>query len=219
MESNVLKYKATLYNSVEWLIYAILPDGSSGFEFNYTGPYNIYGNKAIDGLTVQIAPMPSSGLDSYFDQAAGMYPLNCSVEGSYIGGGSEAVYKLVYHTEGSSSSRSTMIFALPHLTNSLIDESSGNATGITIYSPTKGTMTGYLTNTLTMSETLNFDIGFLPYAQISNGTSLTYTTDQLKLIAQAANSELATDIPTLIAGQEMDSTYGAGNFINSRSIR
>ncbi|GMG55970.1 unnamed protein product [Ambrosiozyma monospora] len=105
-----------------------------------------------------------------------------------------------------------MIFALPHQVESLSSETSIHATGISLYSPTKGDMYAFLYNSLVMSETLNLDVGFLPYAEISSGSTLSYTADQLKLIAEAANSELSVDIPTLINDQ--DSTYTAGKLID-----
>ncbi|ODV96666.1 hypothetical protein PACTADRAFT_39792 [Pachysolen tannophilus NRRL Y-2460] len=212
LASGILKYRATLYNEVDWLIYVTLPDGytTSDFSFTTESSYELKGSASIDGLIIQVAVAPDSTQEAYYDEAAGMYPTAANVSGT-VTDSTSAVYSLSYTTSGKSYSGSTMVFALAHHVDSLSSTTADLATGISLYSTTKGKMYGYLTTELIMEETLETDIQFLPW--VANMTSdLSYTADQLQLIAAAANSELSVDIATTVAS--LDSNYYSGKVID-----
>lgn len=211
LDKNMSKYRATLVNGVEWLIYVTVPSDSTNFNLTAESPYKIKGSTAIDGLIIQIAVAPdSSSAEGYYDEAAGMYATDASVEGS-VSGGTSAEYKFAYTTKGSSSSGKTMVFALPHHVESLTSTTKECSTGIKLTSTSKGDMYGYLTNELVMSEALETGILFLPWVQ-NMGSDLSYTSEQLTLLAKSANEELAVDIKETVAS--MDSMYYSGKVID-----
>lgn len=211
LTKNISKYRATLVNGVEWLIYVTVPSGSKNFNLTAESPYKITGSTAIDGLIIQIAVAPgSSSAEGYYDEAAGMYATDASVEGS-VSGGSSAEYKFVYTTKGTSSSGKTIVFALPHHVESLSSTTKESSTGIKLTSTTKGDMYGYLTNELVMSETLETGIQFLPWVQ-NMGSDLSYTSEQLTLLAKTANEELSVDIKETV--DSMDSMYYSGKVLD-----
>lgn len=211
LDKNMSKYRATLFNGVEWLIYVTVPSDSTNFNLTAESPYKIKGSTAIDGLIIQIAVAPdSSSAEGYYDEAAGMYATDASVEGS-VSGGVSAEYKFAYTTKGSSSSGKTIVFALPHHVESLTSTTKECSTGIKLTSTSKGDMYGYLTNELVMSEALETDILFLPWVQ-NMGSDLSYTSEQLTLLAKSANEELAVDIKETVAS--MNSMYYSGKVLD-----
>lgn len=207
--ANVLKYRLSLFNGVEYLMYVILPDGAS-FDLKVIDSFHIAGTKAIDGLVVQLAVAPGdSSNDAYYDEAAGAYPTSVLLAGS--ASGSTAEYSFNYNVNGTSSSGNTIIFALPHHISSLSSETSSKKTPITLLSTTKGEMSAFLTNKLTLQETLNQNVDFLPWSPLmTNG--LSYSADQLSLLASVAQSELNVDISLTVAG--MDSNYFSGKVLD-----
>ena len=78
--SNVLKYRATLLNNVQWLIYVTLPDKDTDFKLEVEDFYNLKGSKPVDGLIIQVAIAPEDNdNDKYYDAAAGMYVTGATV--------------------------------------------------------------------------------------------------------------------------------------------
>ncbi|RLV85162.1 Endo-13 [Meyerozyma sp. JA9] len=213
LNSNVLKYRVKLFNGIEWLAYVTLPKGSSSdFKLSAKSSYSIEGSKAVDGLLLQIAVAPSSSSDEkYYDQAAGQYAVSASVEGQ-VSSGTSVNYSFKYETKGSSSSGKTIVFALPHHLDSLTGDTKSASTGIELTSTTKGDMTGFLTNELSFSETLtSSQVSFLPWTSQMK-SALSYTKDQLQLLAKTANSELSVDINNAV--NSVDSTYSSGKVLD-----
>ncbi|KAI5967443.1 ACF3 [Candida theae] len=208
LPSTVLKYRATLFNGVEWLIYITLPAEDADFEFTAEDSYHLRASKSVDGLIIQVAISPETSKDSFYDAAAGMYVTDATIQGT-VGCSSSASYSFVYQTAGTSSSGNPIIFALPHHLQTLT--STSGATGITVSSQTKGEMTGFLTKQLSFSETIDKNIQFLPYLE-GRTEALTYTSEQLTLLASSANDELAVDIASTVAN--MNSNYFSGKVID-----
>ncbi|KAI5961771.1 ACF3 [Candida margitis] len=205
---NILKYRATLFNGVEWLIYITLPAEDDDFEFTAEDSFHLRASKSVDGLIIQVAVAPESSKDQFYDAAAGIYVTDATLQGT-VACSSSASYSFVYETSGSSSSGNPIIFALPHHLQTLT--STDGATGITISSQTKGEMTAFLTNQLSFSETIDKNIQFLPY-HAGRSDQLSYSADQLSLIAKSANEELAADIATTV--ENMNSNYFSGKVID-----
>ncbi|KAI3403869.2 ACF3 [Candida oxycetoniae] len=204
---NVLKYRATLLNDIDWLIYITLPVADENFKLSVSNVYSLEASKSVDGLIVQVAFAPDQEQDKFYDAAAGMYPVRATVQGSVVCS-SAASYQIVYDTQGTSSSGKPIIFALPHHLESLNAE---GATGIKISSQTKGEMSGFLTNVLSFTEVIDKKIQFLPYLA-GTTTPLVYSTDQLALLAKTANEELAVDITASV--KNMNSNYFSGKVID-----
>ncbi|CAH2350714.1 endo-1,3(4)-beta-glucanase 1 [[Candida] railenensis] len=216
LPSNVQKFRATLFNGVQWLIYVTIPASSSKrstseFTFTVSTAYELTASESIDGLIVQYAVAPTdSDLDTYYDQAAGLYAISASVSGSVVDG-TDAIYEFTYETIGSSSSGKTILFALPHHVESMTSASASGSTGISLSSTTKGEMYAYLANYLEFAETLQTDIQFLPWSQTAT-SALSYTSEQLALLAEVANDDLSVDIASTVAS--MDSNYYSGKVID-----
>ncbi|RCK56540.1 Endo-1,3(4)-beta-glucanase 1 [Candida viswanathii] len=208
---NVIKYRATLLNGIEWLIYVTLPTADTEFELEVSSIHAIEGSASVDGLIIQVAIAPEdSDQDAYYDAAAGTYVTTATLLGSVVCD-TAASYKISYLTRGTSSSGKPLIFALPHHLSALTGDVLSAATGIQVASTTKGNMTGFLTDELSFSETINYDVEFLPWLPSLSGP-LTYTQDQLTLLASSANHELAVDIRSTVAN--MNSNYFSGKVID-----
>lgn len=219
LNPSILKYRATLFNGVEWIVYVTLPNESDSFELSATNPYYIQGSTSIDGLIIQVAVAPSSNslqtsdhsnLEGYYDTSAGMYVVESDLVGT-ITTGTSAQYGFQYTTEGKSSSGLPIVFVLPHHAESLVSSVAQTATGISLSSTTKGEMFAYLTDEILMSESLQTDIQFLPWTQTMTGP-LSYTADQLNLLIKTANEELQVDIAASVAS--MDSMYFSGKVLD-----
>lgn len=210
--ANILKYRVKLFNHNEWLAYVTLPKGrASDFKLSAKNPYSVEASEAVDGLILQLAVAPSDSSDEkYYDQAAGQYAVSASVEGQVSSGSAD--YSFKYDTKGTSKSGKTIVFALPHHLDTLSDDLELSYTGIKMESTTKGQMQGYLTNELKFSETMKAaDVLFLPWSSDMK-SELTYSKDQLKLLAKSANSELSVDIKNAITS--VDSTYSSGKVLD-----
>ncbi|CAN3375356.1 hypothetical protein DIURU_002444 [Diutina rugosa] len=214
LPNNVQKYRASLFTGVDWLIYVTLPNGVSDFELTASDPYNLKASGSVDGLIIQIAKAPTDSgskrdgtkADAYFDQAAGMYVDGCDLGGSV--NGASATYSFDYSVKGESQSQAPLVFVLPHHVASLSGETRNYVTSLQLASSTKGMMTGFLTPQIIMSESLNSELGFLPQVQ----GQLTYSPDQLSLLASVANEEIAADIPGTVQG--MGSNYFSGKVLD-----
>ncbi|SCU83514.1 LAFA_0D04038g1_1 [Lachancea sp. 'fantastica'] len=214
LPAGVLKYRVGLNSGSTWLIYVTLPDSADqSFSLSYTDSSTITGSKAIDGLVIQVAVAPEdSTYDSYYDNAAGMYPTTFEVSGS--SDGITANYAFNYETEGKSASGKTMIFAFPHHISALTADSQAALTGIQLQSTTKGTMSGLLSNTLSFTEVLNTKLGWLPWSQQLKDKSISYSADQLQLLSEVANSEINIDVWDSICGLN---TYYLGKVLDKYS--
>lgn len=207
--SGILKYKATLNNNVDWLIYVTLPNDNDDFSFSVNGNNAIEGSTAIDGLIIQVAVAPSSD-ESYYDEAAGMFVTGANVEGT--SNGESASYKFNYDTEGESSSGSPIIFALPHHLKSMTSVTSQRSTGISLDSTTKGKMYAYLTSELQFADDLNTQVQWLPWSQ-QMSKDLSYTSEQLELLASVANDDLSVDFNSSSSTKGL-TTYYAGKYLD-----
>ncbi|ODV58389.1 glucan endo-1,3-beta-D-glucosidase [Ascoidea rubescens DSM 1968] len=215
---NILKYRATLYNSYSWFIYLTFPSSISNypyFELSYDETYEaIRSPYAVDGLVIQIAKAPSTSsndYDSFYDQSAGTYISDCEVSADYAN--SYGTYRFTYQTEGNSISNLPMVFAFPHHYEAFTQMTSSTETGISLMSTVKGLMYAYLTDVLEMQEYLeSIDIGFLPWSRLmSTGEEVSYYSEQISLIAEIANNEMAWDITESVAHL---STYFAGKYVD-----
>ncbi|KAM3164341.1 Endo-1,3(4)-beta-glucanase [Lachancea thermotolerans] len=195
LPAGVQKYRVGLNSGSTWLVYVTLPDGYSDDDFTlgFSDSSTLSGSQAIDGLIVQFAAAPEdSTYDSFYDNAAGMYATDFKLEGS--SDGATASYAFDYQTEGRSASGKTMIFALPHHLDALSAESTAARTGVQLQSTTKGTMEALLATSLVFTETLNTQLGWLPWTSQLGSRNLTYSAEQLQLLAETANDEINIDV-------------------------
>lgn len=212
-KANLLRYRATLFNGVQYLIYVKIPSGQSisSFKLSVSNNNKIVGSKAINGLIIQYAIAATAAHNTYYDEAAGMYPTQCNIKATG-NGGTSADYQFNYVTLGKSISGRPVVFLYPHHVESLKSDTKSYNTGMTLTSTTKGDMKGYVINNINLSEKLNTNVQFLPWTQSVGSKAITYTAAQLKTIAAAANLELSVDIKTLVMSQ--NSNYYSGKVLD-----
>lgn len=214
LNSNVIKYRATLSNGTQYLIYVILPSGysKSSFQLSASGSNALKGSTSINGLIIQMAVAPLlTSQDVYYDQSVGKYATEAKVK-AHGYGGTTATYTFSYNTVGTSKSGQPLVFTLPHQVASFTSDTQKANTGITLASTTKGNMVGLLTSEVNMSETLHPEIQFLPWLQELGTGSISYNASQLQLLASVANSELSVNIPNAVTLQT--SMYYAGKTLD-----
>lgn len=212
-----IKFRATLYNTVDWLIYVTLPSSAyiDAFDFDTTSS-ELIANFAIDGLLVQIAVAPENeDLEISYDLAAGIYITDVTISGYYDECTNSAIYSFNYVTEGSSLSGNSLIFALPHHEDLLTKEIRDTKTGISLFSLSKGYAEAYLTTKLEFYQVLeSTEVGYLPFSTLVENRELKYTNEQIQLLADTSNLELSVDFSTYIKGL---STYYGGKYIDKFS--
>lgn len=213
LADGILKYRISLLNGVDWLLYITVPDSHSSDEVDLSiedGSVKFTLSSPIDGLIIQISEAPEkSDLEIYYDSAAGMYLTTMQLSGA--SDSTVANYKFAYQTEGKSSSGSTMIFVLPHHLKSLTDVTLTKNTGISMDSTTKGKMTGFLTTELAFTSALNNKVSWLPWSEQLGDNELIYSAEQLRLLATVANEEIQVNIKSSISGLN---TYYLGKILD-----
>lgn len=208
VRDDMKKYKVILGNDATWVIYVTLPNSSSTFDFTVDGNTNSIIGTNNDAVTIQIANEPNPNTDkTVYDAAAGKYITGASLYGSLVSD-NVANHGINYVSEGKSTSGYPLVFALPHHVQGFVSSMASKTANISIDSTTKGSMTGYLTNSFDFTDTLPRQVMFLPWTQSSAfGKGLSYSANSLRLIAAAANAELKQDMAAQIMG---DSTYFNG---------
>ncbi|KAL6926042.1 hypothetical protein ACO0SA_000652 [Hanseniaspora valbyensis] len=207
LAEGVSKYR-TYINDVAWLIYVTNPLNDDSFSFSTAygagNGYSIVGNVAVDGLIVQATVAPSSTDDEvYFDEAAGMYVTSMDIVGT--SDGLTSTYYYNFQTEGASASGSPIVYILAHQLDAVSSNSAGANTGVTLAAVTRGVATAFLTASIEFTETLNTEIGWLPWSAQLGSTNLSYSADLIQQLATAADSELSVDIWTTI--ESLNSYY------------
>lgn len=186
--ATVQKYRVTLNNNAQWLLFVTLPADRDSISFAISNG-NIVASNAVDGLIIQAVYAPSNTqLDNYYYQSAGQYVTTAAVSGllSCL----STSYQFTWTTAGSSIAGAPIVFALPHHLQTLTADTTTKYTGITLDSTTKGTMRAFLTNTFSFSDTVDTTIQFFPHVT-GSGTSVSYSPSQLTAIHNAAVSELS----------------------------
>lgn len=205
----VQRYRVTLNSGIQWLIFVTLPSADTEFTFLATTSA-LVGSASVDGLIVQLAVAPETGLESYYFESAGTYVTTADVVGSV--NCEDVVYRFEYTSEGSSIANTPIVFALPHHLDTLEPWVLASSTGIELESTVKGTMQGFVTGILAFTETINTDVQFYPWVQ-GMGTTITYTAEQIELIHTVALDEIdGVDIVSTIT--DLDSVYYMGKYVD-----
>lgn len=203
--SNVFKYRITLNDGRNWLMY-VAPKGSTGVPaFKLQDSGNLQGPAGFFG-TIQIAKNPN-GVDgeSAFDSSAGVYPVSGSVAASVDGNSGD--YTISWGKQGVTQN-DLLMFALPHHLASMNQATTGSLVNITLDTTTKGLAQAVLSDSMTMGEKLPVDMDFSPSHPTSGSLSKrAISTTAIQAIANSAASELSQDIYNQSV---LDSMYFSG---------
>lgn len=196
------KYRIELQNGTLWSMYVTIPQGTQ-FLFTQPDSKTILSSGAVSGVVIQLC----FDQNDVYDKAAGCYPTDASIEATVDG--SNCTYKLNYKTTGGSNSNTTLIFALPHHVDSFTDNTKKTNSFFKLPSTTLGDMTGCLTNSLEMQETLPTDIGFDPYTTIE-GKKANFSDQAKSAISSAAKDEANKNVDD---ESNVNSMYTSGKIL------
>jgi endo-1,3(4)-beta-glucanase len=145
---NGSKFRVTLEDGFEWLIYVFPASGNESVNLNMESNNTISGLHNFSGV-IQIAKVPGgSAPDNVYDASAGVYPTNGSVSGNTAGNYSFSWKK------GGNSVNTLLMFALPHHVASFSGSTTSAVTSIHLQTSTKGIATGVLADQWHMFEKL-----------------------------------------------------------------
>ena len=203
-QSGVFKYRITLEDGKNWLLYAMPITGQDPklmlvSNILLRGPTHWHG-------TIQIAKNPAgSSSESIYDHCAGVYATKASING-YVRGNVGA-YQLSWtkacFSAGSRDPSSPLImFALPHHLQSFDGATRSLVKNITLQTTTKGTATAVIADSWTLLESsLPTDMGFEPWRP---------TVGAIKGISSRASQAILA-----VASSEVDQDMGAQTNLNS----
>jgi endo-1,3(4)-beta-glucanase len=198
----IYKYRIALNDGKIWLMY-VTPSGSAGRPpFVLKNNTLITGPKGFNGI-IQVSKNPvGTTAEATFDKSAGVYPTNTTLSGSTTG--SSGTYSLSW-AKGGITSRTLLMYALPHHMASFDSATSGALTNIQLRATTKGNATAVVADKFTMVENnLPVNYGFLPW---QNNDPKTLTSSAYANIEAAAESELSQN---LTAQCVLNSMYYSG---------
>ena len=144
---NVYRWTVLLADGHEWAIY-ITPSGGSAPVINLDGSGNsIKGSSGFSGL-VQIAKLEDESDGNVYDLSAGAYPVSASISATASGS-----YSLGWSKKGDTS-KTLIMFALPHHVQSFASDTASHATTITLHALTKGKVVAVVADKWNLVETL-----------------------------------------------------------------
>ncbi|GAV50381.1 hypothetical protein ZYGR_0U02370 [Zygosaccharomyces rouxii] len=192
------KYAVTLENGITWSLYVTGPP----VQLNLVDPYTIIGNQRVQGTVFQLG----ADFKDEIDSAAGCFPMDCELKSSVQGNTGE--YSFNYTVSGSSSSGSTLMYALPHHELSFTELMLPHRTASRLDSTVCGVMTGYITNSFHMRVEIPDKLAFEPFTTIPNAPSRpNYSPQVLETIKKAASQEVHGDV---MNESHLDSMYFSG---------
>ncbi|KAF2670501.1 endo-1,3-beta-glucanase Engl1 [Microthyrium microscopicum] len=197
----VVKWRIGLLDGTSWLLY-VRTDNPTNAPFLLQDSKTIIGPLGFSG-TVQVAKCASTGMEQFYDSAAGAYATGGSVSAS--ADGDVGTYTISW-TKGGPASRRLLMFALPHHVESFDAATRAALTGLQMQTTTKGMATAVLAETITMVED-HMPVDVLYDAAPANGALKVASAAAQTAIVRAASIELAEDI---FEQTNMNSTYWNG---------
>lgn len=198
-----LKYRIILDDGTNWLLYATAAAGTAMPQFSLSDSKTIQGPSGYHG-TIQIAKNPAgaNGETSY-DASAGAYAVAGAVSASV--NGASGTYMLSWQKAGDTS-RTLLMFALPHHVQSLSGSASQGTTAIQLQTTTKGVATAVLADSWDLSESLPVTMGFAPWRP-STGSATSLSQTAANAVSSAGTVELGEDMS---AQTDLNSMYYSG---------
>ncbi|PYH93888.1 endo-1,3-beta-glucanase Engl1 [Aspergillus ellipticus CBS 707.79] len=184
----IWKYRATLADGTQWLVYAIPQDGKDP-DFRLESNTNLRGPSGWSG-TVQITKNPGGDSEEkLFDGSAGVFALEAAVSGSVQD--RTGTYSLAFAKAGNKvQDTPLMMYAMPHHVESFDDTTKARMTSIKLRTTTKGNATAVVGETWNMVEPdLPTAMGFAPWSTTA-GSVDNLSAQAKKIILQVAPTEL-----------------------------
>ena len=203
--SGLFKYQIQLADGSSWLLYAAPSDGNDP-KLTLSSSSKITGPSGWSGF-IQIAKNPSgSAGESLYDAAAGVYPTAGSISASVSG--NTGSYTLSWTKSGLATSKTLLMFALPHHLDSFDGTTKGGVQSLSLSTTTKGNATAISADSWTLTESnLPINMGFEPFNAQTGTASTSYSQAALSAIKAAAASEVTEDMG---AQTNLNSMYYSG---------
>ena len=203
--AGIFKYEVQLADGSSWLLYAAPADGTDP-KLTLSSSSKITGPSGWTGF-IQLAKNPSgSDGESTFDAAAGVYPTAGKISASVSG--TTGSYTLSWTKSGLGTSKTLLMFALPHHLASFDGTTKGSVSSLKLPTTTKGTATAVSADSWTLTENnLPVGIGFEPFNAATGSATTQYSSAALAAIANAAAAEVAEDMG---AQTNLNSMYYSG---------
>ena len=203
--AGLFKYEVQLADGSSWLLYAAPSDGTDP-KLTLSSSSSITGPSGWNGF-IQIAknPLGSDG-ESLYDAAAGVYPTAGSISASVSG--TTGSYTLSWAKSGLDTSKTLLMFALPHHLESFDGTTTGSVSSLKLATTTKGTATAVSADSWTLTESnLPVAIGWEPFDAATGSATTQYSSAALAAIAAVASAEVAEDMG---AQTNLNSMYYSG---------
>ena len=201
--AGIYKYRLTLEDNKNWLLYSIPTDGQDP-QLKLVSNTQLQGLRGWSG-TIQVAKNPA-GFDgeSIYDKSAGVFPITANISGSVSG--NVGSYQIQW-TKAGFTDRALLIYALPHHVQSFDHTTSIGRTSIQLQTTTKGVATAFVGDHWTLIENnLPTDMGFAPWSPSMRSTTR-LSRSAMHLIQQVAASEINQNYT---AQTNLDSMYFSG---------
>src|ERR1700760_4637677 len=184
------KYKVTLEDGFEWLIYrtvdhSLTPNVRPMSQVSNT---TIKGDPGFHGF-IQIAKLPHGISDTAYDVSAGAYAVSGNITAIRDG----STIKYAFHWTKAGLSKPLLMFALPHHVQSFDSMMSQYVSDIQLWTITKGKATAILSDRWVLVEHIHTGLGFAPY-DIRRGSINTISSSVKSLIAQVGAAEVQQDV-------------------------
>lgn len=205
----IFKYQITLEDDSYWLLYVIPSDGVDP-QLQLESNTLLRGPPGFSGI-IQTAKNPNSEEgEKFFDNSAGVYPVNANVSGSVTD--STGTYTISWEKDGKdAASTPLLLFALPHHVESFDPTTQSRKIALQLRTPTKGNATAVIGESWTMVEPdLPTDMDFAPWSP-STGSVQTLPETARQLILSVASKELRLDIDQLA---DIGSMYFSGKILS-----
>lgn len=199
-----------LYDQTKWVIY-------SNTVFIQESPNSFIANAPVkDNVIVQVAKLNDESNIEIYDQVAGSYVVDMSLDGQQLDPQSMQ-YSFNYKTEGSSLVNKPIQWFLPHHYESATNETINTQTGQDLFlaSTVKGNMHPFITKSFKMIEKLPpNDLLFNPWSE--NRGVIEINNEKRQFIYSVAQSEV-NDF-NVINESNTDSMYTAGKILDKGSF-
>lgn len=200
--TGVTKYKITLNDGKNWLLYAYSTSGAP-LDLQVVNNGLVRSTSAFVG-TIQVAKDPGSA-EALYDAASGSYPTGVVLSGTTSGMQGQYSFSFV---KGGLTGAPLLMYALPHHVQSF-DSTTAAAvrSNVQLQTTTKGKATAVIADAWTMVELrLPISMSFLPWSN-SEGTKTKVSAAAKAKILQVAQSELSQNMD---AQSNLNSMYYSG---------